>query len=112
MVTRSTSDCHGSSAKTRRPPWIWLGVVVIGVGFALIAVAWGQVAAEREVYRQVPYVLSAGLVGLGLIMIGLTVLNIASRYRDASDRERQIAKLVRTLEELQDIVIDDRGSPR
>lgn len=84
------------------PTWIWVGVGVAILGFILIVVGWGQVAAETQVYLQLPYVVSAALIGLGMVLVGLTVLNIATRQRDAVDRDRQIARLVATLEELRE----------
>lgn len=88
------------------PAWIWLGIAIAIVGFALILVAWGQVAGESQVYLQLPYVVSAGLVGLGLVMVGLMVLNISSRHRDAIERDRQITQLVAVMEELQHTLAD------
>jgi len=82
------------------PTWVWVSVVVGLVGFVLIAVAWGAVSGESEVYRQTPYVVSAGIFGLALVMVGLTVLNVSTRQRDALERERQIDRLVEVMEDL------------
>lgn len=82
------------------PTWVWLSVVVAVVGFVLIAVAWGAVSDESEVYRQLPYVVSGGIVGMAMVMVGLTVLNVATRQRDAAERERQIDRLVDVIEDL------------
>lgn len=88
------------------PAWIWSGVGVSVVGFILIAVGWGQVAAETQVHLQLPYVVSAALVGLTLVMVGLSVLNIATRQRDGLDRDRQIAQLLAIMEELKETVAE------
>lgn len=84
------------------PAWIWVGIAVAAVGFILIAVGWGLVAGETEVYLQLPYVVSATLVGLGFVLVGLTVLNIATRQRDGADRDHQIAQLLAVIEELRE----------
>lgn len=94
------------------PSWIWLGVLIVAMGFVLIAVGWGQVAAETQVYLQLPYVVSAGMVGLGLILVGLTVLNLASRQRDGLERDRQIDQLVGIIEELKETMAERQGGPR
>ena len=72
------------------PAWLsggttlsWIGVVLALAGFVLIAVGWGQVAGETEVYLQLPYLVSAGLTGLGLIMVGVTLINLSAKQRDA-----------------------------
>lgn len=93
-----------ASVRAGAPAWTWLGIAVAAAGFVLIAIGWGQVAAEIEVYRQLPYIVSAGLVGLGLVLVGLAVLNISSRQRDAIERDRQIDELVRVIDELKQVL--------
>jgi hypothetical protein len=79
----------------------YAGVVVAAIGFVLIGIAWAQVAGEVDVWKQMPYLLSAGLPGLGLIMIGLVVINISARRQDGAARARQMATLTEALRELQ-----------
>src|SRR5688500_13142031 len=50
---------------------VWVGLFLTLVGFGLIAFAWGKTAGVLDVALQVPYLVSAGLTGLGLIMLGL-----------------------------------------
>jgi hypothetical protein len=82
------------------PTAVWVGLVVAGVGFVLLGVAWAQIAGEAEVYLQLPYLVSAGMTGLGLIMVGLTIVNVSTKRRDALERERQMSQLVSILEEV------------
>lgn len=92
----------------RLPTWLkgnspaptFIGVAVAIAGFVLIMIAWGQVAGETQVYLQMPYVISAGLTGLALVMVGLTIVNVAAKQRDALDRDRQMDQLVSILGEL------------
>jgi hypothetical protein len=78
----------------------YVGIAVAAVGFVLIAVAWGQVAGEVNVALQVPYLVSGGLTGLALVMVGVTVVSVAARRRDAALREQQTALLADALREL------------
>ena len=78
----------------------WAGIVVAAAGFVLLGIAWGQMAGETQVYLQLPYLVSAGLTGLGLIMVGVTIVNIAAKRRDADDRARQMDQFVAVLEEV------------
>jgi hypothetical protein len=78
----------------------YVGVVVAALGFALILVAWGQVAGETNVGLQMPYVVSGGLTGLGLVMVGLTTISVAAKRRDALLREQQMRLLSDALHEL------------
>jgi len=89
------------------PTWIWAGVAVAAAGFILIAIAWGDVAGESLVYRQLPYLVSAGLSGIGLVLVGLTIINVGTRQRDAIDRDRQIGQVAAILEELRAILDEE-----
>lgn len=105
--------------RLRVPAWLsgtspaptFIGVGVAIAGFVLIMIAWGQVAGETQVYLQMPYLVSAGLTGLALVMVGLTIVNVAAKQRDAVDRDRQIDQLVSILGELK-ATMDEGGKGR
>lgn len=78
----------------------YLGIAVAALGFVLIAVAWGAVAGQTNVALQMPYLVSGGITGLALVMVGLTVVSVAARRRDALLREQQTALLADALREL------------
>jgi hypothetical protein len=78
----------------------YVGIAVAAVGFVLIAVAWGKTAGQVNVALQVPYLISGGLTGLALVMVGVTVISVAARRRDAALREQQTALLADALREL------------
>ena len=79
----------------------YLGVIVAAIGFVMIGIAWAQVAGEVDVWKQMPYLLSAGLPGLGLVMVGLVIINVSARRQDGAARARQMAALTEALRELQ-----------
>lgn len=79
----------------------YVGIAIAAMGFILIGVAWAQVAGEVDVWKQMPYLLSAGLPGLGLVMVGLVVINISARRQDGAARARQMSALTEALHELQ-----------
>jgi hypothetical protein len=79
----------------------YIGIAITLLGFALIGYAWVKVAALVDVWRQMPYVVSAGLPGLGLVMTGLVVINVSARRQDGAARARQMATLAEALHELQ-----------
>jgi hypothetical protein len=85
----------------------YFGIVLTLAGFGLIAVAWAKVAGLTDVWRQMPYVVSAGFPGLGLIMSGLLVINVAAKRQDAAERARQLGTLTEALHELKR-TLDDR----
>lgn len=71
----------------------WAGVVIAASGLALLAVAWGRTAGVTNVALQVPYVVSAGFTGLGLIIVGVTVVNVVAKRADARARSAQLTEL-------------------
>lgn len=91
------------------PALTYIGVAIAVLGFVLILLAWGQVAGETQVYLQIPYLVSAGLTGVGFVMVGLTIVNVAAKQRDAADRDRQMDQLVSILGELKSTLGEKRG---
>ncbi len=79
----------------------YAGVILALIGFGLIGVAWARVAGLVDVWRQMPYLLSAGLPGLGLVMTGLVVVNVSARRQDGAARARQMETLTEALRDLQ-----------
>jgi hypothetical protein len=87
----------------------YVGVALAVAGFVLIAVTWGQVASISSVAKQLPYIVSGGLTGVGLILVGMTTVSVAARRREAALRERQSEQLGRALDRLSDAL--DRLQP-
>lgn len=79
----------------------YIGIAIAVIGFALIGIGWARVAGTVDVWKQMPYVLSAGLPGLGLVMVGLVVINVSARRQDGAARARQMAALTEALHDLQ-----------
>src|SRR3954453_5485634 len=77
------------------------GIAVAAIGFGLIFFAWSKVAGIADnVALQMPYLVSGGLTGLGLVMVGVTIINIAAKRRDARLRQQQTELLADALHEL------------
>lgn len=77
-----------------------IGWVLAGLGIVAVVVAWSQTSDELFVARQVPYLISGGLGGLGLIVLGGVFLttNDLYRYTDRLDRvERKVDDIHRAL---------------
>lgn len=68
-----------------------IGWILAGLGVLAIFIAWVQAADELFVARQIPYVISGGLGGLGLIVLGGVLLHAHDlyRYTDRLDRVEQ-----------------------
>ena len=93
------------------PTPTYLGLAVVALGFAIVAVAWGKVAGESAVALQLPYVLSGGVAGLATVMVGCTAVSVAARRRDAALREQQTHLFVDAVRELS-AALDRAGEQR
>lgn len=80
--------------------WVYIGVVIAVGGLGLIAYAWGKVAGLLNVALQMPYLISAGLIGLGVTAAGLAIAHFASQHIDAKERERELQRIAGLLESI------------
>lgn len=116
LIEGGAQDARSRRALTDRVPALrplspvptYLGIAVAAIGFVLVIFAWGQSAGETNVALQIPYLISGGMVGLGLIMVGVTVVNVAAKRRDALLREQQTELLASALRELSAALDPDR----
>ena len=81
---------------------IYVGIAVAAVGFVLLVIGWSDVAGTVDVGRQMPYLMSTGLPGIALVMVGLVLVNISVRRQDSAERARQMSALTETLDKLRD----------
>lgn len=85
-------------------PAIIAGVVLLVIGGVLITLGWDGAASLDYVQGQFPYLLSASIPGIALVIIGMSVLVLATVRRDATERAAQLDKLTATINELASIV--------
>ncbi|MBV8957723.1 MAG: branched-chain amino acid ABC transporter permease, partial [Actinobacteria bacterium] len=90
----STMDEHPS---TRLRPLLLAGAVVLAVGLAAIALAWYHAGNTSQVWVQNQELISGGLGGLALVVVGVGLLVydgvLAARTREAARWERLITAL-------------------
>lgn len=79
----------------------YVGLGLVGLGFLVIGMAWNGAAELDYVQGQFPYLISGGLTGLGLILLGVVLLVIQTMRRDAAKRTRQVEELALAVTELQ-----------
>ena len=85
-------------------PAIIAGVILLVVGGAAITLGWDGAAELDYVQGQFPYLLSASIPGLAMIIVGVAVLVLAVVRRDAAEREAQLDKLTASIAELASLV--------
>lgn len=81
---------------------VWFGLAVVAAGFSTIFYSWGKVAASFNVALQMPYLISAGITGLALVVIGIAAIDVAVVFQDRPERKQQVAQIERALKELRE----------
>lgn len=81
---------------------VWSGLGLAALGFGAIFFAWLKVAGLVNVALQMPYVVSGGLTGLALVIVGMTVVDVSVRRQDSHERRQQLAQMTRVLDQLRD----------
>ena len=79
---------------------IWVATAAVIAGFGLLAYTWAKVSTLTIVAAQIPYLVSSGLTGLGLITVGSALLVVWSRRTDDVERRRQTDELITALREI------------
>jgi hypothetical protein len=85
--------------------------VLNAAGFALLAFTWGRVAGLTDVAFQLPYLVSGGFTGTGLVLVGLTTIAIGSRRREAAERARQMERLAALVREAAEMLSSRQEPP-
>jgi hypothetical protein len=84
----------------KAPLAIYAGLGLALVGFVLIAVAWNGAADLDYVQGQFPYLISGGLTGIGLIVVGVGMIIIQTMRAEADDRAAQMDELADAMHQL------------
>lgn len=70
-----------------------LGWAVAGVGVVLLVLGWYGVSGEAIVARQVPYLASASLPGVALLVCGAVLVAVERTARRSEETQRRVAEL-------------------
>jgi hypothetical protein len=107
---RPTAQAKPPSERTLVNPssGVWLGLSLAACGFLAIIFSWIRVAALVDVAQQMPYVVSGGMGGIGLVIVGVGIIDMAIRRQDRVERQQQIQQMGRVLQELRKRLQDGR----
>ena len=78
-----------SQTERRERRLFWSGVVIAIAGFAVIGMGWWGASGTKYVYQEIPYVISGGIFGASLVIVGAALF---ARYSVA----RLLALLARS----------------
>lgn len=70
-----------------------IGLLLAIGGFVVIFFGWNGAAGVNREPAQIPYLLSAGAIGLGMIVLAAALIVSESNRRDRSVLERQLTEL-------------------
>lgn len=77
----------------RREWLLTLGVLAVGAGFLAIGLGWLGAARRDTVPEQFPYVISGGIAGAALVLVGIGFLVVRVLQANREATEREIAEL-------------------
>lgn len=103
-MRRAQTGIRGAAGRVLGSGGSRLGLVVIAIGLVVIGVGWngaagsgGEVNHVPVVQAQLPWLLSGGFLGLGIIVLGAAMV-IANAYRESE------ARLAARFEQLLDVL--------
>jgi hypothetical protein len=76
-----------------------LGVALCLLGFLGIFFGWNGAASHNYVPAQFPYLISGGIAGLGIVVIGAAMLVVQNQRADRARLEAVLTRLVATVEQ-------------
>ena len=74
-----------------------LGLLFIALGFGIIFQAWNGAASKNIITAQFPYLISGGVMGLGLILTGSLLLFLATLRAERQIMTEQFEEITRLL---------------
>jgi len=73
------------------------GLALVAVGLAVIGIAYNAVASQTSLLAQLPYLVSGGLIGISLVIVGSAVLVVNSAREDRALLEAKLDALTDAL---------------
>ena len=75
-----------------------LGVAVIAVGLVAIFLGWNGAASFNDLRQQFPYLISGGLAGLALVVVGAALLVVDNARADRAALQASLEELRHAIE--------------
>lgn len=78
----------------------YVPLVTLIIGFLLIGLGWNGAASVDFTQGQIPYLISGGLIGLGMVFFSAAALIVQVMKRGQAQQNAELAAIHRTLERL------------
>lgn len=72
----------------------YLSIALVGGGFVLIVLGWNGAANLDRLTGQIPFVLSGGIAGVGLVLAGVVLALVQESRRVTADLTRKFDELI------------------
>ncbi|HET9771417.1 MAG TPA: hypothetical protein VFS16_11045, partial [Acidimicrobiia bacterium] len=82
------------------PPRLLAGSVLVVAGLISILVAWGETRHLENPAAQIPYLASGGLIGVGLMAVGASLLGGGAKVVSAAPSEEIAARVEQMAENI------------
>lgn len=82
------------SRKTGAKGTLYIAVGLMAIGFFVIFLGWNGASEKDFVAGQIPYVISGGFAGLGILLAGLVLALVEARRRDNAKLEAKLDRLL------------------
>jgi hypothetical protein len=87
-----------------------LGLLFCVAGLALIWAGWNGAATYNDIRKQFPYLISGGIAGLALVVIGVGLMVIQSQRADRVQLEANLTELRLILERMTGVAATNGSS--
>ncbi len=74
-----------------------VGIALVGLGLLVIGIAYNAVASQTSLLAQVPYLVSGGLIGVSLVIVGAAFLVVQGAREDRALLEAKLDVLTEAL---------------
>lgn len=74
-----------------------MSVVLIALGLLAVGLGWNGAAGTATVAAQFPYIISGGLLGLSLVVLGSALMIVKAHREDRTLLERKLDELIDTV---------------
>jgi hypothetical protein len=75
-----------------------LGVLLCLIGFIALFLGWNGAASKNVIMAQFPFLISGGLAGLAIVVIGAAMLIVQNAREDRARLEATLERLIRAVE--------------
>jgi hypothetical protein len=77
-----------------------LGVAVLLIGFVVIFLGWNGAASFNDVRQQFPYLISGGIAGMALVVVGAALLLVEALRTERAELQSSVDELRRAIESM------------